>query len=147
MTRALIPVNEAADILGISHEAAMRLLDKGVFGGCLRLGDQVLVSRRRAEESRCEDDKIKKQNESGHIEIPDFGDEDPYAERTRAREATRAEHDALDRISGFLTVWLATESHDVILATRLPGLRGRTIEQSIADGDAVKVDVALRHIK
>jgi predicted DNA-binding transcriptional regulator AlpA len=86
----LLKVGEVAKILGVSSPTTIRnWLERGAFGAdTIRSADGTRWFRMAdvmAVKSRMEQTDV--ENEAGNIEFPDYGDEDPYAERRHDRTA------------------------------------------------------------
>lgn len=79
----LLGVSTVARMLGVSSPTTIHnWLEKGYFPGAIRTAggqrrfrlEDVLAAQKEIKRTRA-------RNASGHLEIPDYGDEDPYARR------------------------------------------------------------------
>jgi excisionase family DNA binding protein len=79
----LMTVSAVARMLGVSSPTTIHnWLEKGYFPGVVRTAGR--QRRFRLADVLAVQEQIRKteaHNASGHLEFPDFGDEDPYAER------------------------------------------------------------------
>jgi DNA-binding transcriptional MerR regulator len=152
-----LSVSETARLLGVSSPATIHnWLEHGHFPGAFRtigghrrfrLADIVRVQARIAQ--------TKAENASGHIEVPDYGDGDPWAERSAALAelaADRANELVLrkarvNELADELMGWLAPRQSSAVghSADRLYRLLGQTGPTPAASLDVLRAALE-RHL-
>ena len=80
--RELLTLAETAEAFGITSPATICnwLLGKH-FEGRVETANGPMFEASAVREIQASIERTRARNESGHLEIPDFGDEDPYARR------------------------------------------------------------------